>query len=364
MDLTLGIVGLPNAGKSTLFNALANKSVPVEIYPFTTINPNVGLVPLMDQRLSQIANAEGSKGEVPAVIKFVDIAGLVKGASKGEGLGNQFLAHIREVNAIVHLIRIFIDKNVSHVNETIDPKRDKEIIETELIIKDTETVERKLQDINIKTKGNNNLKDQSVFLQKLLDHLEGGKLAYSYPESTEEESNELKKSLSLLTDKPMLYVVNASQENIDQKSATRFKKKLNLTKDQMLIIIDAKLEEDISKLGMKEQTEFMKDLGIEESSLDKLIQASFNILNLISFFTANKNEARATIIIKGDNIIKAAAAIHTDFSKKFITTDVATFEDFVKFGGWQGCKEAGKVRLEGRDYIVDDGDVIQIRHGA
>lgn len=364
MNLSLGIIGLPNVGKSTLFNALTNLSVPVENYPFTTIEPNVGIVPLNDPRLEKIAKCEKSKRIVPATIKFVDIAGLVKGASKGEGLGNQFLAHIREVNAIVHLIRIFEDKNVSHIDETIDPKRDKETVEAELIIKDTETVGKRLSELKSKIKGDKKLITQVEFLQQILDHLNKGKLANTFPKPKEEDIQKLRQELFLLTDKPILYLVNAGQEKIKKDFEKKTHGDLGLKDDQVPILMDAKLEEEISKLDQVDRKEFLEEMGLKESSIDKLVGASFMMLHLITFFTANKNEARASTICKGDNIVQAAATIHTDFSEKFVAGDVVSYEGFIKYGGWQKCKEAGKSRLEGKDYVVKDGDVIFIRHGA
>lgn len=362
--LSCGIIGLPNVGKSTLFNALTNKSVPVENYPFTTIEPNVGIVPLNDLRLEQIAKCEKSAIVVPATVKFVDIAGLVKGASKGEGLGNKFLSHIRQVDATVHLIRTFEDKDVSHVDKSIDPKRDKETVEAELIIKDTETLEKKLKEIKRQAISDKRLAKSASYTEQLLEHLNKGNLAHSFPKSKEEEINTLRQELCLLTDKPILYLVNAAQENINPEVEKKLHHDLGLKDNEVVILIDAKLEEEISKLDTDEQKDFLKDVGLEKSAIDKLVAASFMTLRLITFFTANKNEARQSTIQKGSNIIQAAATIHTDFAEKFIAADVATYEDFIKYAGWQGCKEAGKARLEGRDYILKDGDVLFIRLGA
>ena len=253
MNLSLGIVGLPNVGKSTLFNALTNKSAPVENYPFTTIDPNVGIVPLNKTKLKQIAKAEGSKKITPATIKFVDIAGLVKGASRGEGLGNKFLANIREVDAIIHLVRNFEDKNVSIVNKTISPLRDKEIIETELMIRDIETVEKKLAEIDKKSKGDQKLIDRVNYLKKLNEHLTSGKLANNFKKPTEDEVRILRKELFLLTDKPILYLVNDSQEKIDKRKESDLRESLNLEHKQVLVILDAQLEEEISKLEPDEK---------------------------------------------------------------------------------------------------------------
>ncbi len=364
MNLSLGIVGLPNVGKSTLFNALTSSKVPAENYPFCTIEPNTGIIPVNDVRLEKLVKIEKSKDTIPAVVKFVDIAGLVKGASKGEGLGNKFLAHIREVDAIVHVIRRFRDENVTHVDKTIDPKRDKETIETELIIKDLELVEKKLKGLERQVKGDKELKPQYDYLEKIQDELNKGNLIYNLPIPEDKDTAKFRRELYLLTDKPIIYLVNEVQENIDESLKDSIAKELAIEDDKKIEILDANLEVEISQLKRSEQQEFLKDLGLKERPLDRLIRLCYEILGLISFFTAGEKEARAWTIYKGDNIVAAAGTIHTDFADKFIAADVVDYENFMKYGGWLKCKEAGKVRLEGRDYVVKDGDVVVIRHGA
>ncbi len=358
MNLSIGIVGLPNSGKSTLFNALTNMSVPAENYPFTTIEPNVGIVPLKDLTLKKIAKIEDSQKITPATIKFVDIAGLVKGASKGEGLGNKFLANIREVDAILHMIRAFEDEEVVNEAGKVDLKRDREIIETELIIKDTETLEKKLREKKSKAKSGPQEKEKYDYLKKMFNHLNENKLANSFPEPSEKEIQTLRKDLFLLTDKPILYAVNFSQEKIDDLKVNGFRAALELERKD-LIVIDARFEEEMAELSSNDR----KDLSLDESSIDKLVDASFRTLSLITFFTANEDEARATNLKKGSSVVKAAGAIHTDFAKNFIAAEVIGIDNFLKYGGWRGCKEKGKIGLEGRDYIVKDKDVVHVRYG-
>ena len=364
MNLSLGIFGLPNVGKSTLFNALTASSVPAENYPFCTIEPNVGIIAVNDKRLEVLSKIEKSEKIIPAVVKFVDIAGLVKGSSKGEGLGNKFLSHIREVDALVHVIRRFKDPNVVHIDKNIDPKRDVQIVEAELIIKDLESIDKKLLFLEKESKGDKKLLPLCEYIRKLKDHLNEGKLVYSFKKSKEKDINKFRKELFLLTDKSLIYLLNESLENINVELLKDFQKELDIKEGENIFALDIKLEAEISLLDKAEQKEFLNDLGLKERPLDTLINASYSILNLISFFTASEKEARAWTIYRGDNIVKAAGTIHTDFEEKFVAADVISYEDFTQFGGWKGCKETGKIRLEGREYIVKDGDVVMIRHGA
>jgi len=360
MKLSIGIVGLPNVGKSTLFNTLTNNSVPAENYPFCTIDPNVGIVAVPDVRLEKLAEIVKSEKIIPAVVEFVDIAGLVKGAHKGEGLGNQFLANIREVSAIVHVVREFVDNRVVHVSNRIDPKDDIEIINAELILRDLETIEEKMKKLGRQSRFDEKSADQLTFITALKAYLESGELANRFHYECDWNITNFRKELFLITDKPVIYLINVS----DIKEERDMKKNLGLKKDDIVMQMDIKTEFEISRLNKNEREEFIKELGLEEPALNKLIRETYKILGLLSFFTVGPKEVRAWTIKKGDNIKEAGAAIHNDFKDKFIAAEVIGYEDFIKYKGWEAGKRAGKVRSEGKNYIVKDGDVVIFKHGA
>jgi GTP-binding protein YchF len=357
MNLKIGIVGLPNAGKSTLFNALLKRAVAnVAPYPFCTIEPNIGVVPVPDVRLLNLAeitkieeNMDSLPPIVPAVVEFVDIAGLVKGASQGEGLGNKFLSHIREVHIIVHVLRYFDDPSVVHVAGTVNPERDKEIIETELILADLQTLEKQAEPKGNATK-------EQIFrwsvICKAKDSLNNGKLALNV--ITDPEETTAIRDLQLLTMKPILYVANVSENQFSNQQI--FKS----TNDQILLI-SAKTESELASLTSDEQIAYLRELGLESSGLDRLIRKSYETLGLISFLTCGVKEVRAWTIRRNEKALMASGEIHTDFMKKFIKADVISYRDFVSLGGWKKSRDLGKVRSEGKDYCVQDGDVIEFK---
>ncbi len=355
MNLKIGIVGLPNAGKSTLFNALLKKQVADSAnYPFTTIEPNIGVVPVPDARLAALAQIIGkTEGKVPplvpAVVEFVDIAGLVKGASQGEGLGNKFLSHIREVDLIVNVLRLFEDPSVVHVAGDVDAKRDREIIETELILADLQTLEKQIE-----PRMNASKEDIAkwAMIVRLKDGLNEGLPARQVISDPDERK--LVRDLNLLTIKPVLYVFNVSEAQLGSA-------KSDLTPS---IMISAKTETELASLPEEEQVAYLKDLGLEASGLDRLIAKAYEMLGLISFLTCGVIESRAWTIAKGTLAPAAAGVIHTDFEKKFIKADVVAFTDFISAGGWVGARAAGKVRSEGREYEMRDGDVVEFKIGS
>lgn len=360
MALKIGIVGLPNVGKSTLFNALLRaRSAPASNYPFCTIDPNVGIVEVPDERLSQISEIVKPEKTTPTIIEFKDIAGLVKGASKGEGLGNQFLSHIRECHAIAQVIRTFEAKNISHIHDTIDPKRDVEIVETELILADLQTLEKRLQKSKTEAKsGDKKLMKYVALLEKLQSVLNSGQRAAKC-ELTEEEKEELA-DLYLLTSKPVIYIANCQEEQIGKIDAEKLQKQMEL-KDK-IIPVCAKTEEDLIGFSQEEMQEYLKELELEETGLNALIKEAYKTLDLETFFTiTGGKEVRAWTIKKGTLAPKAAGIIHTDFEKGFIKADVVPHEHFLEHGGETGVREKGLLRSEGKNYRVQDGDIIHFK---
>ena len=360
--MKLGIVGLPNVGKSTLFNAITKAGAEAANYPFCTIEPNVGVVTVPDSRIDTLHEVYNSKKTIYTSIEFCDIAGLVKGASKGEGLGNKFLGHIREVAAIIHVVRGFDDDNIVHVSGQIDPLSDIETINMELILSDLEVLEKRAAKTQKNLKGDKSLAKELELLNKVIAFLEEGKSARAMELS--DDDAEYVKSLDLLSYKPIIYVVNLSEDEInDTGNNERVKqiKEFAKTEDAEVVCICARIEEEISELDKEEKEMFLTELGIDESGLDKLIKASYKLLNLISFLTAGEDEVRAWTIKRGTKAPQAAGKIHTDFERGFIRAEVVSYDNLIACGSMAAAKEKGLVRSEGKEYVMNDGDIVLFR---
>ena len=361
MGFKCGIVGLPNVGKSTLFNCLTSGEIAAENYPFCTIDPNVGVVEVPDPRLQSVADIVKPKKIVPTTMEFVDIAGLVAGASKGEGLGNQFLAHIRETDAIAHVVRCFEDDDVVHVSGHLDPLADIEVINTELSLADLESVERAMERTSKRLKAGMDKEAQQKMgvLERLRDCLDEGHRARNVELTTEEEK--LVRDVHLITTKPVMYVANVSESGFEDNPFLDIVREKAASENAEVVPVCAGIEAEIAQLDKEDRKEFLADLGLEESGLDQVIHAGYGLLELLTFFTAGPNEVRAWTVREGSTAPQAAGKIHTDFERGFIRAEVTAYEDYVSLGGEQGAKEAGRLRLEGKSYIIAEGDVVLFR---
>lgn len=365
MQLSVGIVGLPNVGKSTLFNALTRSSVPAENYPFCTIDPSVGVVAVPDKRLETLSKISGSAKTIPAIVEFVDIAGLVKGAAAGEGLGNKFLQNIREVSMIAEVVRIFEDSEIHHVAGSVDPMDDIEVINLELMMADAETVGKRLQNVERDAKrGDKEAAAEKEILEKLLTHLQDGKLANSFDMTPEQKK--IVKQLHLLTMKQFLYVCNRKQGayNLDEQNDERWQRLADFFESTgaEYVVVDAGMEHELKDMEEDEKMEFRREYGSQDSGIESLIRACYHRLGLMSYFTTGEQETRAWTVELGSTGPEAGAAIHTDFQNKYIRAQVVSFEDLVAAGSLARAREGGKLRTEGKEYIVKDGDVIEFMH--
>ena len=363
--MKLGIVGLPNVGKSTLFNSLTKAGAESANYPFCTIDPNVGVVTVPDERLNVLGEMYHTKKIIPAAIEFVDIAGLVKGASKGEGLGNQFLANIREVDAIVHVVRCFEDSNIVHVDGSIDPLRDIETINLELIFSDLEILERRISKAVRAARNDKTIAKELALMERIKALLEDGKMAKSFDDINDEDEQQWLESYNLLTYKPVIFAANVAEDDLADDGASnagvQAVREYAKREDCEVFVVCAEIEQEIAELDDDEKSMFLEELGLKESGLEKLIKASYSLLGLISYLTAGEPEVRAWTIKKGTKAPQAAGKIHSDFERGFIRAEIVSYDDLMACGTYNAAKEKGLVRLEGKDYVVQDGDIILFR---
>lgn len=363
--MKLGIVGLPNVGKSTLFNSLTKAGAESANYPFCTIDPNVGVVTVPDERLNVLGDMYHTKKIIPAAIEFVDIAGLVKGASKGEGLGNQFLANIREVDAIVHVVRCFEDSNIVHVDGNINPLRDIETINFELIFSDLEILERRISKAVRAARNDKTIAKELALMERIKAHLEDGKMAKSFNDVNDEDEQLWLESYNLLTYKPVIFAANVKEDDLADDGAentgVQSVREYAANEGAEVFVVCAQIEQEIAELEEDEKKMFLEELGLEESGLEKLIKASYSLLGLISYLTAGEPEVRAWTIKKGTKAPQAAGKIHSDFERGFIRAEIVSYDDLMACGTYNAAKEKGLVRLEGKEYVIQDGDIILFR---